>query len=70
MKKAGILVKNVKEGSILKKEQVTFKRTSEISDLSQVEVINNFGSFFSNSLKKGSILNKRDFTIIPTKSEL
>ena len=70
MKKAGILVEHVEKGSIFKKEQVTFKRTAEISDLSQIEVLNNIGSFFSNSLKVGSILNKRDFTIISNKSEL
>jgi len=70
MKKAGILVEDVVEGSIFKKEQVTFKRTAEISDLSQIQILNNIGSFFSKNLKAGSILNERDFTNVINKSTL
>lgn len=58
MKKAAVLVKDVQEGEVLTKDVIKFIRTGEITDLSQLDVINSLGKKFLEPLKSGSILKK------------
>ena len=52
MKKAAHLKADVNVGDILSKDNIYFKRTSEISDLSQVKVLEMCGHKFTTNLKK------------------
>jgi len=58
MKKAGIISKEVKEGEIIDIGQFNFKRTSQMSDLSQVELINAIGKKWAVNLQEGKCINK------------
>jgi sialic acid synthase SpsE len=61
MKKAAILFKDVKKGEKLSEELIVFKRTDEITNCSQLDILNFFGSEFSSDLVKDSILKKEHF---------
>jgi N,N'-diacetyllegionaminate synthase len=58
MKKAVLVKENLKAGQILKKEMLCFKRTKQISDMSQVEAIKRIGSKLSCDIKSGQVLLK------------
>jgi sialic acid synthase SpsE len=61
MKKAALLTRDVTEGDILTKDLLYFKRTKQISDLSQINVLELIGSRFTQSVKKGKVLQKSFF---------
>jgi len=61
MKKAGVLTSNKQKGNILKLRDIKFIRTKEISDMSQLDVINSIGKIISKDLKKGKVLMKKYF---------
>ena len=52
MKKAAILNSNIQKGNILKLSHIKFLRTKELSDMSQLDVINSIGKEISCDLKK------------------
>jgi N,N'-diacetyllegionaminate synthase len=60
MKKAALLTRDVTKGDILTKELLCFKRTKQISDLSQINVLELIGARFTQNVKKGKVL-KRSF---------
>ena len=60
MKKAAHLQTDVNAGDILTKEHIYFKRTSEISDLSQVKVLELMGHKFKTNLKKDHCIMMAD----------
>lgn len=59
-KKAAILTQNVSKGEILTADVIAFKRTKQQTDLSQINIIDNFGSKFKLDLKEGHCINKQD----------
>ena len=61
MKKAAILSQNIKKGNLLMQNKIKFIRTKEISDISQLEVINSFGNKITKDLKQGTVLKKKHF---------
>jgi N,N'-diacetyllegionaminate synthase len=61
MKKAAMLISDIPKGSILRLKDIKFIRAKEISDMSQLDVINSIGKKISNNLKKGSILMSKYF---------
>lgn len=61
MKKAGVLTSDIQKGNLLKLRDIKFIRTKEISDMSQIDVINSIGKIIGNDLKKGTILMKKYF---------
>lgn len=61
MKKAAFSCRAIKKNEVFSKEMVSFKRTEEISDLSQLEVIEMFGKTVTVDLPFNSILKKKYF---------
>jgi sialic acid synthase SpsE len=61
MKKTALLTRDVAIGDILTRELLYFKRTNQISDLSQINVLELIGSRFTQSVKKGKVLQKSYF---------
>jgi sialic acid synthase SpsE len=61
MKKAALLNRDVSKGDILTKELLYFKRTKQISDLSQINVLELIGTRFTQNVKKGKVLQKSFF---------
>ena len=59
MKKAAILNKNVAKGDIFTIGMVDFKRTEQITDLSQVNVANSVGRYLSVNVNKDHVLKKK-----------
>lgn len=58
MKKAAITSKSVKKGESISGSNISFKRTQEISDLSQIQALDSFGNSFLMDLKSNTILLK------------
>lgn len=63
MKKAGFTACEIQQGKILTKDDICFKRTSDISDLSQLEVLNKIGFKIAKSIAKNTLLKKEHFDI-------
>ena len=61
MKKAALLIRDVNKGDIFIEDMIAFKRTDQISDLSQVEVLERIGSIFSSDIKKDTVLISNHF---------
>ena len=61
MKKAGLLATDVAGGQALKPDMVTFKRTGQVSDLSQVELLQRMGEKITTDIKKGRVLMREHF---------
>ncbi|MCD4795149.1 MAG: N-acetylneuraminate synthase family protein [Bacteroidales bacterium] len=62
-KKAGILNKNIKSGSVITENDIDFKRTKKITDLSQIDLINSFGRKVQKDFSKGYCLQKTDIEL-------
>jgi len=62
MKKAAITSKPVLRGDILNENIITFKRTQNFSDLSQIQVLQSFGKKFSTNLQANTVLLKSYIT--------
>jgi len=60
MKKAAILTKDLKAGQKLDKDMLAFKRTGQISDMSQVEALQSIGKEITKDRKAGKVL-MRDY---------
>ena len=60
MKKAAILTKDLKAGQKLDKDMLAFKRTGQISDMSQVEALQSIGKEITKDIKAGKVL-MRDY---------
>lgn len=60
MKKAAILNRDVKKGEPIQINKIEFKRTSQISDLSQLDILNSIGKRFAKDLLKGHCVIKTD----------
>ena len=61
MKKAAVLNLNILKGEIITLDQIKFRRTKEISDMSQLDVINSLGKKIAMDLKKGTVLITKHF---------
>jgi N,N'-diacetyllegionaminate synthase len=61
MKKAAKLTCSVKRGDILKLSDIKFIRTKEISDMTQLDVLNSIGKKIKTDLKRGSVLMSKYF---------
>jgi sialic acid synthase SpsE len=56
MKKAAVLRKNTVKGDTLSLEMINFKRTKEVSDMSQVDVIQSIGKIINRDIDLGTTL--------------
>ena len=56
MKKAAVFKKNIKKGSNLSEEMIKFLRTKEVSDMSQLDILNSIGKKLIKDVKKGTLL--------------
>jgi sialic acid synthase SpsE len=61
MKKAALLTRDVSKGDILTKDLIYFKRTKQVSDLSQINVLELMGTKFTQNVKKGKVLERSYF---------
>ena len=61
MKKAAVLNKNVAKDDIFIIDMIDFKRTGQITDLSQVNVANSVGRRLSANINKNHVLKKEHF---------
>jgi len=61
MKKTAVLKKNLSKDSKLKLDDIKFIRTSEISDISQLNIINYIGTKINENLKKDTVLKLNHF---------
>lgn len=61
MKMAAIANCNVEKGEQLERHHFSFSRTSQISDMSQVEVNSKVGSFVKTPLVKSKVINRINF---------
>lgn len=59
MKKAALCKRDVVSGQRLDMDMLTFKRTGQVSDLSQVEVIHSVGKKVATKIKKGRVLMQK-----------
>ena len=64
MKKAAKLITNVSKGDTFNINMIKFIRTNQISDMSQLDVLNSFGSKIECDLKMGTLLMKKHFSIL------
>lgn len=60
MKKAAILKEDVLKNQTLTLDKISFKRTGQSSDLSQLDIIKCQGKVFTATLSKGQTINKTD----------
>ena len=61
MKMAPLLMNDVQAGKSLKLNDIDFKRTSEASDISQLDIYNFIGKPLTESLYNGKVLMRTDF---------
>ena len=61
MKKAPVLIKEVKANDTFSMEQISFKRTKETSDIFQHEITDFLGKHFKKDMNKDSIIIKNSF---------
>jgi len=61
MKKAAVLNFNISKGDTINLDQIKFRRTREISDMSQLDVINSIGKKIEMDLKKETVLMTKHF---------
>ncbi len=61
MKKAGLFKQDVASGQKLDMDMLNFKRTGQVSDLSQVEVLQSMGKEVATGIKKGRVLMREHF---------
>lgn len=59
MKKAGLFKKDVAKGQKLNMDMLNFKRTGQISDLSQVDVLQSMGKKITTGIKEGQVLMQK-----------
>ena len=56
MKKAAVITSNLSKGDILELINIKFTRTKEISDMSQLDIIQSVGKKITRDLKEGTVL--------------
>ena len=56
MKKAAVFTKDLKAGQKLERDMLAFRRTGQISDLSQVEALQSIGKEITKDIKTGQVL--------------
>jgi len=61
MKKAAVLNFNISKGETITLNKIKFRRTKEISDMSQLDVINSLGKKIEMDLKKETVLMTKHF---------
>mgnify|MGYP001298160366 CR=1 FL=1 len=61
MKKAAVLNADISKGNKLKLNMIRFMRTKEISDMSQLDIINSIDKTINSDLKKGTVLCAKHF---------
>ena len=61
IKKAAFLNKNVKKGDLLTEELISFKRTSQTTNLTQIDVLEKVGKNFNADYNKNTLLTKELF---------
>jgi sialic acid synthase SpsE len=59
MKKAAIFSQNLKAGQKLEKDMLAFKRTGQVSDMSQLEVLQNIGEKITEDIRAGQVLMRK-----------
>jgi N,N'-diacetyllegionaminate synthase len=62
MKKAAVLTSSMSKGKIFTLNKIKFIRTKEISDMSQLDVINSVGKKILKDLKNGTVLMSNYFS--------
>lgn len=62
MKKGAVLNRNVTRGDVFDKDKVSFIRTEKTSDLSQLDVIELFGTKLTKNFKSGTLIMSKMFT--------
>lgn len=60
MKKAAILIENVKQDEVFTLDKIYFKRTGQSSNLSQLDIIKCEEKVFTKNLSKGQAINRLD----------
>ena len=60
-KMTAVATKNISKGKIIKKDDFIFIRTGKVSNFSQLDALNNFGSKLRKDIKKNEILKKDHF---------
>lgn len=63
MKKAAMFNRDVKTGEMFSREMVEFKRTSEVTDMSQIDIVKYFGKELSRDMSAGEIVKRKSFKL-------
>ena len=61
MKKAAILIRDVKKDEIFSEDMIKFTRTQSVSDMSQIDIINSFGKKLQTDMCEGEVLMHSSF---------
>jgi len=61
MKKAAVFGSNVKKGDVFSKEMIKFRRTENISDMSQINIIQAFGKVLAENVRVGQVVMHSSF---------
>jgi len=61
MKKTAILKFDIKKGDVFSKDMIEFRRTEDISNMSQISVIQSFGKTISKDMSAGTLLEYNIF---------
>ena len=61
MKKAGLYNQNLEKGHSFSKQDFFFKRTKEVSELSQLQVLNLLGKKIRHKVQEGNFIKQSDF---------
>jgi len=62
MKMAGVATKNINKGNIIAVEDLQFCRTSQTTDLSQIELLDNLQQTLKQDIKKGTLFTRGHFS--------
>jgi len=61
MKKAAIFNKDVRAGEVFSREMIEFKRTNEVTDISQIDIVKSFGKKLNMDMSAGEIVQRKAF---------
>jgi len=62
MKMAAVAIRNLKIGDTFLENSVDFIRTSQVTNISQVEIIESYGKIINRNITKGEVLKKECFS--------
>jgi N,N'-diacetyllegionaminate synthase len=61
MKKTAITICDISNGETLKLDYIKFIRTNEVSDMSQIDILNSIGKKIKHDIKNGTVLKSKYF---------